>query len=137
MNPINLRQRFGNRYRIEYDEAHISRKDDPWLQIIPCLRGHIYPHSSELLGVATNSRGSTANAIARLSGVTVLQEGDDGLNAGFPIELFPKIAKLVKPRRKRQLTADQREGAVERLAKHRFSTARQDSLEVQKATLAV
>src|SRR2546426_709429 len=97
--PINLREKFGHRYRIEHAPAHRGRKDHPWLQIIPCKRGHIYPHGGNLLGVATNGRGSTAKAIARLQGVTVLQEGEDGINAVFPVELLPHVAKLVKPRR--------------------------------------
>jgi hypothetical protein len=135
--PIDLRHQFGDRYRIEFDPAHTGRKNDPWMQIIPCKRGHIYPHGGGLLGVATNGRGSTATAIAKLPGVTVVQDGDDGLNATFPIELFPQIAKLVKPRRKRQLTPQQRQMAAARLANHRFSTARQSSSGPQESTLAV
>jgi len=136
MTPINLRGRFGNRYKIDYDPAHTGRKDDPWLQVIDCQRGHIYPHSTELLGVATNGRGPTAKAIARMPGVTVVQDGDDGINAVFPVELFPKVAKLIKPRRKRQLTAEQRQLATQRLAQHRISSARQSSSETLEPTLA-
>jgi hypothetical protein len=135
--PINLRNCFGRRYRIEYDEAHSGRKDDPWMQIIPCRRGHIYPNGGNLLGVATNTRGATANAIAKLQGVTVTQQGTDGINAIFPVELFPKVAKLVKPRRKRQLTAKERQAAVKRLAKHRFSPADQCRSDGQESKLAV
>jgi hypothetical protein len=114
-NCINLRERYGKRYRIEFDPAHAaehgkrSRFDDPWLQLVPCQRGHIYPHGGNMLGVATNGRGSTAVALSRLPGVTVVQDGDDGINAIFPAELLPKVAALVKPRRKRQLTPEQRE----------------------------
>jgi hypothetical protein len=134
---INLRQRFGKRYKVEYDEASAGRKDDPWLQIIACRRGHIYPHSADLLGVATNGRGSTAKAISRLPGVTIIQEGDDGINAVFPLNMFAAIAKLVKPRRKRQLTAEQRQAAAQRLAQHRFSAARQSRSIAAESTLAV
>jgi hypothetical protein len=135
--PINLREKFGHRYRIEYDPAHTGRKDDPWLQIIPCKRGHVYPHGGNLLGIATSSHGSTATAIAKLERVTVLQEGDDGINAIFPVELLPKIAKLVKPRRKRQLSDKERQAAVERLTKHRFSTPRQSQSDAPESMLAL
>jgi len=135
--PTNLRELFGRRYRIEYDPAHAGRKDDPWLQVIPCRRGHIYPHGGDLLGLATNGRGSTATVIAKLPGVTVLQDGNDGINAVFPLRLFPQVAKLIKPRRRRQLTVEQRQLAALRLAQHRFSPARQNTSEAQESTLAV
>ena len=127
MNCINLRNTFGKRYRIEYDPAHRGRADDAWLQIIPCRHGHIYPHSAELLAVATDKRGPIAAAIARLPGVTVLQMGDDGINAAFPLTMLPAVARIIRPKRTRQMTAKQRAAAVERLAKHRFSPARNDA----------
>src|SRR5262245_21282727 len=83
MDCINLRERFGNRYVIEYDEAH-TRGDDPWMQVIPCRHGHIYPHGDNLLGIATKGRGPLARSLARMKGVTVTQDGDDGINATFP-----------------------------------------------------
>lgn len=112
MNCVNLREQFGERFRIEYDEAHRGRGDDPWLQVIPCLRGHIYPHGGELLGIATNSRGATAAALARLAGVVVVQDGDDGINATFPVAMFGRVAALVRPKRRRRLSAERREGLV-------------------------
>src|SRR4051812_47664134 len=108
---INLREQFGRQYRIGHDPAYAAehggrgRTDDPWLQILLCRRGHIYPHGGDLLGVATNSRGSTATAIATLPGVIVVQDADDGINAIFPLSMFEQIAQLIKPRRKRQLSA--------------------------------
>src|SRR4051794_6453090 len=127
MSFINLRNKFGNRYRIEYDEAHTGRKDDPWLQIIVCKYGHLYVHGADMLGVSTNVRGQASKKLRALQGIVVLQEGDDGMNAAFPIELFPNVPKIVKPRRKKQLTGKERRAAVERLSKHRFSPARQNS----------
>jgi len=49
MNCVNLRERFGRRYRVEYEESYYAqhgpraRIEDPWLQIIPCRAGHVYP----------------------------------------------------------------------------------------------
>ena len=45
---INLRDRFGRRYKMTYRESywaayeHKAIRGDPWLQIIPGARGHVY-----------------------------------------------------------------------------------------------
>jgi hypothetical protein len=137
---INLRERYSKRYRIEYDPAYVAehgkraRADDPWLQTIPCQRGHLYPHGGSLLGVATNGRGPTTAAIARLPGVTVVQDGDDGINAVFPPELLPKVAALVKPRRKRQLSPEQRERLAS-VGKATRLTAKQPGVQINCSEL--
>ena len=72
MSPIDLKTRFGKRYRITHDQAHAaeygegSRVHDPWLLTIPCRHGHIYPHGGELLGASTDRRGSIARRLAAL-----------------------------------------------------------------------
>ena len=55
MNCVNLRIRFGRRYRIEYDDSYyaqygLCRGRTPWLKIIPCQRGHIFPWGGNMLG---------------------------------------------------------------------------------------
>lgn len=108
---INLKETFGGKYRISYDEAAGSEpggRSDPWLMLIPCQRGHIYPHGGSLLAVATSVRGGTARAIRSLPGVEVIQDGEDGINASFPVELFPQVAELMLPRRKRQVSEQER-----------------------------
>ena len=61
---INLKKRFGGRYRVEYEESYHAdrgenaRTEDPWLMVIPCQRGHIYPHGRDVL--ATSCRGRDA-----------------------------------------------------------------------------
>ena len=47
---IDLKGRFGSRYRVEYEESYEAqyrpgaRTRDPWLMIIPCRFGHIFPY---------------------------------------------------------------------------------------------
>src|SRR5262245_39309974 len=122
MTCVNLRETFGERFQIDHDEAR-RRGDDPWLQVIPCRYGHIYPHGGNLLGIATKSRGRIAASLARMEGVEVVQDGDDGINATFPIQLFPKVAALVKPYkvRGRTLSESERQESIRRLAPYRFS----------------
>jgi hypothetical protein len=115
---IDLRTVAGSRYHVEYEQSHRGKAEEPWLLIIPCQRGHIYQHSDELLGVATDCR-SAGLALAKLPGVQVMQEGVDGFNLVFGPKLLPKVAKIVKPKRRRQLSAVQRE----RLAEYAFKPA--------------
>jgi hypothetical protein len=109
---IDLRKQFGSKYRISCEESceqgKHGKKCDPWNAQILCQSGHIYPHSSELLGVSTNSRGPIAKRLAALTGIRVLQDGDDGINAVFSMSEFDQIAEIVKPRRKRQLSPEHR-----------------------------
>jgi hypothetical protein len=114
---INLKKRFGKKYRIVYDESRQGREDDPWLQQIPCLRGHIYPHGGTKLGFASNKRGPTLTTLKALPGVETAQDADDGANLVFPVEMFDKIAKLVRPRQKRQMSEAQKAAAAAHLAK--------------------
>lgn len=122
--PVDLRAVAGKRYQLEYEESHRGKADEPWLLLIPCQCGHIYPHSDKLLGVATNGRGSLTQKIARLPGVEVVQDGDDGINAVFPASLFAKVAAIVKPKRKRQVSAKERERLAS-MGKANLAKARQ------------
>lgn len=126
MTPLEQLATLGKQYRVVTEDAYFgdngdaTRADDPWLQIIPCQRGHIYPHGGNLLAVATATRGGTAKAIRAIPGVDVLQDGDDGINASFPVELFPQVAELMKPHRRRQFTQEERDRLAELGRAHHF-----------------
>ncbi len=92
---------------------------------IPCEHGHIYPHDDKLLGVATNRRGSKCRKLTELPGVTVRQDGTDGINCIFEVSQSPQVAAIVHPRRTRRLTAVEKEASIARLAKYRFPSAAQ------------
>jgi hypothetical protein len=118
---INLKKRFGKKYRIVWDESRQKREDDPWFMQIPCLRGHIYPHGGDRLGFASNSRGPSLNVLKAIPGVEVEQDGTDGANLSFPVDIFDQIAKLVRPRQKRQrmMSEAQKATAAAQLASYR------------------
>jgi hypothetical protein len=114
---IDLKKIAGKRWRTDYDPAYRAerkRGDDPQLIIVLCKLGHIYVHSASELGVATDGR-HTGIKIARIPGVTIQQDGSDGMNLTFPPELLPRVAAIIKPRRRRQMTDEQRAAAGERL----------------------
>ncbi len=103
---MNLKARHGQTYRIAREEG--ADRHDPAGFVIPCKRGHIYAHGRELLGVATNGRGPIVKQLAALSGVRITQDGSDGINATFGPELFAAVAAVVRPKRKRKLSAAHR-----------------------------
>lgn len=112
MKCINLSEAFPG-----YQVDRAGKRNDPWLQVIPCKYGEIYPHG-ELPAVATNGR-KIGLKVAKLPGAIVLQDGTDGMNIAFLVAAFPAVAKIVKPRRKRKVTAEQ----LERLARTQFKPA--------------
>ena len=47
---VNLKARFGGRFKVVYEESYAAergghgRAEDPWLMVIPCQHGEIYPY---------------------------------------------------------------------------------------------
>jgi hypothetical protein len=129
---IDLRAAFGQQFRIGRDEAYQAdygeraRLDDPWLCIIPCQHGHVFPYGGTTLGASTNRQGGIAKRILALSCCTLYQDGTDGITVLFDLADFGEVAAIMRPRRRRRLTTAQRLAAAERLSKYRFSAAAHD-----------
>jgi hypothetical protein len=85
-----------------------ARADDPWLQILLCRHGHISPYGGNMLMTSTNKHGAVANHLASLRCIQVTQDGDDGINAIFCVDDFDKVAALMKPRRRRMVSEQER-----------------------------
>ena len=122
---VNLRERFGRQYRVVYEESYYAARtrntiDDPWLQIIPCRHGHVFPHGGTTLAAATNTRGGTARKLAALDFATVHQDGSDGVTVLFPVERFAEISEIMRPLRRRRLSPEARRLAGVRLARYQF-----------------
>ena len=112
---INLRDRFGDHYRITfdpaYDPAYVPRsKLDPWYMVIPCKRGlTIYPHGGDWLAVEIDGHPYIAKRVQKLLGVALHQSGDQERTYVFPVSVFPSVAKIVEPKRRPRLSDEQRE----------------------------
>jgi hypothetical protein len=113
---INLKERFGRRYRVTYEESYRAdrgagaRAADPWLMIVPCRYGHIFPHGGNLLAASVDGHPNVAGVLRRLACCRVHQDGDFGeLTALFDVADFPKMAQIMRPRRRRQVSPEQRE----------------------------
>jgi hypothetical protein len=126
---INLREHFGDRFRVRHEESYHAQRgprawaDDPWLQIIPCDFGHICPWGGTRLAACTNGRGPTATKLTGLPCVKVVQNGTDGVNVTFDVADFEQVAAVMRPKRVRRLSPEARKAAGERLAKYQFRPA--------------
>jgi hypothetical protein len=104
---INLRERFGDRYRIGFDEAAVNGTD-PSMQTIPCRFGTIYPHGGEKLAIQVDGHNRIAKQMAAIPGIALHQDGDDEKTLVFPVNLFDQVAAIVAPKRVRRLTDEQK-----------------------------
>ena len=123
---INLAKRFADSFRIVFDLAHrprgrCRRNPDPWYMLIPCQRGHIYPHGDQMLGFASDSRGPLVKKLMCSGLVKVIQDGDDGVNVIFHVDDFGAVAAFVKPKRCRRLAREYRTELIESGKRFRFS----------------
>ena len=129
MDCINLKERFGDRFKVKYEESYCVQygenawRDDPVLMVIPCENGHICPWGGSNLAACTNSAGRVANKLKALPFTEVAQDGDDGANVVFDVSHFDEVAEIMKPRRRRRLSEAARQAAGERLAKYQFRPA--------------
>jgi hypothetical protein len=99
---INLRERFGRRFRIAFEEGykhrHVPRENhDPWMLVIPGKNGHIGPWGADTLVACTHKRGGKAAELRALDCVTVVQDGSDGINATFHPRDFDRVAAIIEP----------------------------------------
>ena len=131
---IDLKERFGRRYRIGYDESYHAehglnaRIHDPWLMIVVCKFGRIFPHGGTTLAASVDGYPKVAGRLRRLSCCRVHQDGDFGeLTVVFHVADFPKVAKILRPRRRRQVSPRERE----RLRAMGFKKGSQPHVDVQ------
>ena len=93
-------EHFVDPFQVAQEEGQNGRRD-PWLLLLRCANGHVYPHGGELLSAATERRGPVAERFASLVCVTVTQDGDEGINAVFHVRDFGRVAAAMKPCRRR------------------------------------
>jgi hypothetical protein len=122
---VNLREQFGDRFRIGHDPAAQTwgERRDPWMLTIPCRRGVIYPHG-DLLAVEIDGHRRLAKRVAAIPGVSVYLDGDDEKTFLFPMEAFDAVAAVVRPKRRPQLTGQQRAERAERMRRVRAQATR-------------
>lgn len=108
---VNLQQEFGDRYRVGHDPASTPRgaTENPWCQRIPTRSGEIYPFGNETLIVEVEGHNYLKARLSRLDCCEIHQDGDDFGSFKFHVSDFDRIAEVVKPRRKRQISEEERQ----------------------------
>src|SRR5262249_31645267 len=104
------------KYRIRWDEADESGHTDPWMMTIPCRLGIIYPHGGDVLAVEVDGHPVIAKRLAAIDGVKLWQDGEDEETFLFHVDLFNLVAAVVLPKRKSQLTDEQRQKRADGMA---------------------
>ena len=123
---INLRETFGDRFRVRFEESYYAqygrhaRVDDPWLQLIPCDFGHISPWGGSKLAACTTGRGAIAKRLVKLACTTVVQDGVDGVNVTFDMVDFDQVAAVMRPKRVRHLSPEAKARLAQAGAATRF-----------------
>ena len=140
---INLRERFGRRYRVTHEESYgfaygpKATREDPWLQIIVGGRGHVYPHSATMLAAKTDTSGLTSRRLKALPFVQVHTDGSDGVTVLFAPDHLDVIANLLQLRGRRRISDQERERLTALIRKHSFQPrqpAVQSSCEALEST---
>ncbi len=108
MTPIDLKAKFGRKWRIVLDESADGDWEDPWNYIVPCRHGHLYPAGGDYLGAATNRSGAIVRKLQAIDGAEVVADGSDGANVIFPEEKLSAVKRVMKPRGVRRLSPAQR-----------------------------
>ena len=114
MDCINLKERFGDRYRVAYEESYKAEygedayREDPALMIIPCRVGQIFPWGGSMLAVSVDGHAKVAGRLRRMPCCQVAQDGDDGTTLTFNVKAFDKIARIARPHRRPRLSPERR-----------------------------
>jgi hypothetical protein len=121
MECINLKERFGRRFKVVYSESYYEERPEfrsaeaVWLMQILCQHGTVDPWDEDHLMACTRRAGPITTAVKALPFVRVHQDGDDGANVVFPVERFDEVAALMKPRKRRHLSDEAKAKAIQNL----------------------
>ena len=120
---LDLEVRFGSKYRIGWEDNGSNREgtpraEHPWIRTIECLYGSVFVHGGEILGAFTPNR-RIGKQLRRLPFLEHVQ-GDVETVIRFHASHLPEVLALLRPRRRRTLSAEHRAKLVEAGSRHRF-----------------
>ena len=124
---VDLRGTFAGRYRFEWDEAYHEERPErrsteaSWLTMTPCKFGKIFPWGDRTLAAYSNAGGVKRRELEALACVEVVQGGGQcqEVVVTFDVSDFDLVAEVLKARRPRQYSPEERARRTARLAKAR------------------
>lgn len=122
---VDLWRTFGDTYKIITDPAYNPSginhsRLDPWYFVIPCKYGFISPHGRKVLEIYMDRHDYVAKKVAALRGVVLYADGDRDKAYLFHVSRFNAVAAIVKPKRRRKMSEENRMSAAVRLGDFRF-----------------
>jgi hypothetical protein len=130
---IDLRATFERRFRYAWDESYAAERPDfrrveaPWLTVIPCRFGRIFPWGGLRLAAYCAAGPLKRRDLERLPGVTVAQGGGRGcpeVVLSFDAEMIDRVAAVLRARRPRRFSDEQRARLLAASAGSRFVKGR-------------
>lgn len=118
--PINLKESFGKQYKIFEEESwwHEPKGEQKagrvWSQEMRGQNGKVYAKDATAL-LAYTDRPKTRQNLKQM-GLTIHQWGDEEAVFVFQPERLEEVAGVLRLRRKRRMSQEQRNAAISRLA---------------------
>ena len=115
-NLINLKEKFGDKYRITKDPAveKGTKKVDPIYWIIPCRLGEIFPYGGKYLAVMV-TKPRIAQQMKKWKELEVTQDAEDAVIFKFHVKDFDKIAERVLPHKRPKISNSERAKRSQRM----------------------
>lgn len=106
---IDLKNRYGKKYKIRFDKSAADMPDpDLMYQIIPCRYGEIYAYDHEYLAAMANSM-RIANEMRSWPELEIILDAGDAVIFKFHVDHFDKVAQKIKARQKYSISDAERE----------------------------
>lgn len=98
------------RWRVSLDESadQSPRSDRPWLYQVAGRHGHVFVQAEKQLAVSCKSNRIKPRLLA-VPGAKLIRDGDRECVLSFPTGQLNAVATIIKSRRRRVLTVEQRE----------------------------
>ena len=136
---VDLRERFGTLYRVrkEADGAtwyETAESERVWLLEVPCRHGVVYPHGGEILAAVVTGRYARQQ-VADLACIRS-RRGDAELVVTFHVDDAEAVFALLKPRRQRRVSPEQRERLKAMMRDPRFASRKRARREHESDAVA-
>jgi hypothetical protein len=135
---VDLAASFGARFKVSREAGgetweKWSVADRVWLLEIRGRHGLVHPYGGDLLCAVSNT-GHTGARLRRLPFVLDVR-GDEETVIRFHVDHAKEVFEIIRPYRRRRLSAEQRARSIERLAGYAFEKGQSHARQSEKTPL--